>query len=158
MLRSGGRGPAAARNTGLRAVGEPWTVFLDDDVRVSPTWRTDLARDLDGASPDTGGIQGVLRVPQPADRRPTDWERSTAGLERALWVTADMAYRTDALRDAGGFDERFPAPSGRTRTWRCGCWTPGGWSGGGSGAPTTPCGPPTGGCRCGCSGATPTTR
>ncbi len=108
VLRSGGRGPAAARNTGLRAAGEPWTVFLDDDVRVSPTWRADLARDLDGASPDTGGVQGVLRVPQPADRRPTDWERNTAGLERALWVTADMAYRTEALRAVGGFDERFP--------------------------------------------------
>ncbi|MFD3355551.1 glycosyltransferase family 2 protein [Streptomyces fradiae] len=107
VVRSGGRGPAAARNTGLREVEEPWTVFLDDDVRVGAAWRTALASDLAEASPRTGGVQGVLRVPLPADRRPTDWERNTAGLERALWATADMAYRTEALRAVGGFDERF---------------------------------------------------
>ncbi|MGA5421604.1 glycosyltransferase family 2 protein [Streptomyces lavendulocolor] len=108
VLHSGGRGPAAARNTGVRAVDEPWTVLLDDDVRVGPHWREQLARDLAEASPDTGGVQGVLRVPLPADRRPTDWERNTAGLQGALWVTADMAYRTEVLKTVGGFDERFP--------------------------------------------------
>ncbi|QGV82107.1 glycosyltransferase family 2 protein [Streptomyces ficellus] len=108
VLRSGGRGPAAARNTGLRAVDEPWTVLLDDDVRVSAYWREQLARDLAEASPDTGGVQGVLRVPLPPGRRPTDWERNTAGLQGALWVTADMAYRTEVLTSVGGFDERFP--------------------------------------------------
>lgn len=114
VLRSGGRGPAAARNTGLRTVDQPWTVLLDDDVRVGPTWREELARDLAGASPDTGGVQGIVRVPLPsstsrgAHRRPTDWERTTAGLENALWATADMAYRTEVLKSVGGFDERFP--------------------------------------------------
>ncbi|WP_149181922.1 glycosyltransferase [Streptomyces sp. TRM49041] len=107
LLRSGGHGPAAARNAGLREVEEPWTVLLDDDVRVGPTWRAELARDLAEASPDTGGVQGVLRVPLPTHRPPTDWERNTASLERALWATADMAYRTEALRAVGGFDERF---------------------------------------------------
>ncbi|OKK03576.1 transferase [Streptomyces sp. CB03234] len=108
VLRTGGLGPAAARNAGVRAVEEPWTVLLDDDVRVSAYWREQLARDLAEASPDTGGVQGVVRVPLPADRRPTDWERNTAGLQGALWVTADMAYRTEVLKAVGGFDERFP--------------------------------------------------
>ncbi|GAA4931929.1 glycosyltransferase family 2 protein [Streptomyces coeruleoprunus] len=108
VVHSGGRGPAAARNAGIREVPEPWTVLLDDDVRVGPDWRTELTRDLADASPDTGGVQGVLRVPLPDGRRPTDWERNTAGLEKALWATADMAYRTEALRAVGGFDERFP--------------------------------------------------
>ncbi|MFJ8648693.1 glycosyltransferase family 2 protein [Streptomyces sp. NPDC093546] len=108
VLRSGGRGPAAARNTGIRVVDEPWTVLLDDDVRVGAYWREQLARDLAEASPDTGGVQGVLEVPLPTGRRPTDWERNTAGLRDALWATADMAYRTEALKAVGGFDERFP--------------------------------------------------
>ncbi|MEE1754700.1 glycosyltransferase family 2 protein [Streptomyces sp. SP18CS02] len=108
VLRSGGRGPAAARNTGVRAVDEPWTVLLDDDVRVSAYWREQLARDLAEASPETGGVQGVLEVPLPPGRKPTDWERNTAGLADALWATADMAYRTEALKAVGGFDERFP--------------------------------------------------
>ena len=46
-------------------------------------------------------------MPLPADRRPTDWERGTAGLATARWITADMAYRRAALAAVGGFDERF---------------------------------------------------
>lgn len=107
-LRSGGRGPAAARNTGWRTVTAPWTVFLDDDVQVLPDWSRRLAEDLAAADAVTGGIQGRLTVPLSTDRRPTDWERGTAGLEQAAWATADMAYRTAALAQVHGFDERFP--------------------------------------------------
>ncbi|MFD7135050.1 glycosyltransferase family 2 protein [Streptomyces sp. NPDC059894] len=106
-LRTGGRGPAAARNAGWHTVGTPWTVFLDDDVRVLPDWSRRLAEDLRAADATTGGVQGRLTVPLPEDRRPTDWERGTAGLERGAWATADMAYRTAALAAVGGFDERF---------------------------------------------------
>ncbi|MEU5626066.1 MULTISPECIES: glycosyltransferase [Streptomyces] len=107
VLRSGGRGPAAARNTGARAVTSPWTAFLDDDVQVGPHWCDQLMQDLAEAAPDTGAVQGVIAVPLPGERRPTDWERGTAGLAQARWITADMAYRTDALKQVGGFDERF---------------------------------------------------
>ncbi|MEU6916190.1 glycosyltransferase [Streptomyces olindensis] len=107
VLGGGGRGPAAARNTGLRAVTAPWTVFLDDDVQVGPHWCDQLAEDLAEAAPDIAGVQGVIAVPLPGERRPTDWERGTAGLARAHWITADMAYRTEALKQVGGFDERF---------------------------------------------------
>ncbi|MFG2322357.1 glycosyltransferase [Streptomyces sp. NPDC048568] len=107
VLRSGGRGPAAARNTGLRAVTAPWTAFLDDDVQVGPHWCGELIQDLAEAAPDTGAVQGVIAVPLPGERRPTDWERDTAGLARARWTNADMAYRTVVLRQVGGFDERF---------------------------------------------------
>ncbi|MER7721132.1 glycosyltransferase [Streptomyces flaveolus] len=108
VLRSGGRGPAAARNTGIRAVTSPWTAFLDDDVQVGPHWCDQLVQDLAEAAPDTGAVQGVIAVPLPGERRPTDWERGTAGLARARWITADMAYRTDVLKQVRGFDERFP--------------------------------------------------
>ncbi|MET9773689.1 glycosyltransferase [Streptomyces sp. NPDC006367] len=108
VLRSGGRGPAAARNTGLRAVTSPWTAFLDDDVQVGPHWCDQLVQDLAEAAPDTGAVQGVIAVPLPGERRPTDWERGTAGLAQARWITADMAYRTDVLKQVHGFDERFP--------------------------------------------------
>ncbi|MDQ0913631.1 glycosyltransferase involved in cell wall biosynthesis [Streptomyces canus] len=107
VVASGGRGPAAARNTGLRAVAAPWVAFLDDDVQVGPHWCEQLAQDLADASPDTGGLQGVIAVPLPGERRPTDWERGTAGLAQARWITADMAFRADALKQVGGFDERF---------------------------------------------------
>lgn len=107
VRRSGGRGPAAARNVGWRSVRAPWVVFLDDDVELPGDWSRLLCADLRGVDPLVAGSQARLRVPLPADRRPTDWERNTAGLVDAHWATADMAYRRAALADVGGFDERF---------------------------------------------------
>ncbi|WP_285785760.1 glycosyltransferase [Microbispora sp. NBRC 16548] len=108
VLRSGGRGPAAARNAGWRAATTPWVVFLDDDVVPGPGWARALTDDLARLSENVGGSQGRLEVPLPAGRRPTDAERNTAGLAGADWITADMAYRRTALEATGGFDERFP--------------------------------------------------
>jgi GT2 family glycosyltransferase len=107
VLRGGGRGPAAARNVGWRAATAPWVVCVDDDVVPGPTWRADLAADLEAAAADVAGVSGRLRVPLPDDRRPTDWERNVAGLASARWITADLALRRTALASVGGFDERF---------------------------------------------------
>jgi glycosyltransferase involved in cell wall biosynthesis len=103
-----GAGPAAARNAGWRKARHPWVAFLDDDVVPGPDWLRRLHADLD-VPDEIGGVQGRVLVPLPADRRPTDWERVTAGLTDGKWITADMAYRFDALAAVGGFDERFPA-------------------------------------------------
>jgi glycosyltransferase involved in cell wall biosynthesis len=108
VLRSWGRGPAAARNIGWRASRAEWVAFLDDDVVPPVDWVARLHRDLAACGPDVAASQGGVSVPLPPGRRPTDWERSTAGLERAVWATADMAYRREALEQVGGFDERFP--------------------------------------------------
>jgi HAD superfamily hydrolase (TIGR01662 family) len=108
VLPSGGRGPAAARNVGWRAVRSEWVAFLDDDVVAPADWPEWLAADLGFLAGDVAGSQARLVIPLPAGRRPTDWERSTAGLQTGQWITADMAYRRAALADVGGFDERFP--------------------------------------------------
>lgn len=107
VVASHGRGPAAARNAGWRATSQPYVCFLDDDVEVGSGWRAALARDLDELAGETGAVCATIDVPLPADRRPTDWERNVAGLSRARWITADMAFRRDALERIGGFDERF---------------------------------------------------
>lgn len=108
VVRSGGRGPAAARNAGWRATAAPWVAFVDDDVDLPLGWVRGLIDDLRAAGPDVAAIQGRIEVPLPAERPPTDWERNVAGLEGAPWITADMAVRRDALVAVGGFDERFP--------------------------------------------------
>ena len=108
VVRSGGRGPAAARNAGWRVTASDWVVFLDDDVVPGSEWPARLAGDLARLPAVVAGSQARIVVPLPAHRRPTDAERGTAGLARARWITADMAYRRSALEAVGGFDERFP--------------------------------------------------
>ncbi|HXS44084.1 MAG TPA: glycosyltransferase, partial [Solirubrobacteraceae bacterium] len=108
VVAGGRRGPAAARNAGWRAGDAPWVAFLDDDVVPARDWPARLVADLHALDDEVAGSQGRVRVPRPPGRRPTDWERSVAALERARWATADMAFRRAALASVGGFDERFP--------------------------------------------------
>ncbi|QUH00650.1 HAD-IIIA family hydrolase [Saccharopolyspora erythraea] len=108
VVRSGGHGPAAARNAGWQETRTEWVVFLDDDVAPGPDWKRALRRDIGALPDDVGASQGRIEVPLPRHRRATDWERGTAGRSRARWITADMAYRRGALTIAGGFDEEFP--------------------------------------------------
>ena len=144
VVRSGGAGPAAARNVGWRTARTPWVSFLDDDVVPAPDWYECLHLDLRRAESAGGGNDGVdhgvdhgvadgvdhgvdhgvadgvdhggevaasqgrVEVPLPSHRRSTDWERGTAGLADAAWITADMSYRRTWLSRVGGFDERFP--------------------------------------------------
>jgi len=107
VLRSGGRGPAAARNTGWLAAAAEWIAFLDDDLVCASDWLAGLEYDVAALSRKVAASQGRLSVPLPAGRRPTDWERQVAGLAAARWPTADMAFRRSALAQLGGFDERF---------------------------------------------------
>lgn len=108
VLRSYGRGPAAARNTGWCAAASDWIAFLDDDVRPAPDWRTALTSDLERCGSDVAASTAQIVVPPPEGRRPTDDERNTLGLADAQWITADVAYRRTVLAEVGGFDERFP--------------------------------------------------
>lgn len=107
VLRSGGRGPAAARNIGWRHAQTRWVSFLDDDVLPRPGWWRDLQVDIREADAvDAAASAARLRVPRPL-RRPTDAERNTIALEKAAWITADLLVRRSALARVGGFDERF---------------------------------------------------
>ena len=108
VVAAAGLSPAAARNAGWRRSAAEWVAFLDDDVVPAADWVDRLVEDLRGLPTGVAGSQGRIRVPLPADRAPTDWERNVAGLERARWATADMAYRRAVLEELGGFDERFP--------------------------------------------------
>lgn len=109
VLRSGGRGPAAARNVGWRHSRADWICFLDDDVVPQPDWFAAVAEDLDKADVESAAAsQGVIEVPRVGGRKATDDERRTQRLADARWITADMAVRRHVLVAVGGFDERFP--------------------------------------------------
>ena len=110
VVRTDGRGPAAARNAGWRAADADWIAFLDDDVRARARLDADAASTTWPDLPaEVAGITGAdLRCRCPEHRRPTDAERRTTAWPGRAWITADMAYRRSALVATGGFDERFP--------------------------------------------------
>lgn len=98
-------GPAAARNRAWQAARGEIIAFTDDDTLAAPDW---LRRGSEAFRDGVAGVAGRIVVPLP--KRPTDFERNMAGLERGEFVTANCFYRRDALEAVGGFDERFTAP------------------------------------------------
>ena len=101
----GARGPAAARNAGWRAAHAPLIAFTDDDTVPARDW---LERGIASLPDWASAAAGRVRVPLPAT--PTDWQRSSAGLDGAEFVTANCFVRRAALVVIGGFDERFVRP------------------------------------------------
>jgi GT2 family glycosyltransferase len=98
----GMHGPAAARNAGWHEAAGKFIAFTDDDCLPQPTWLKEGVHALEqGADAATG------RVVMPLPPEPTDYERDAAGLATAEFVTANCFVRRAALKEVGGFDERF---------------------------------------------------
>lgn len=100
-------GPGAARNHGLTQVTTAWVAFLDADTVPGPGWLAILlavAAEPDGpAGPDW--VSGRLEIPG-ADR-PSPFTHATELLGPEVTLGGNIAFRTDGLRQAGGFDERY---------------------------------------------------
>jgi hypothetical protein len=108
-LQPGGtRGPAGARNAGWRAARGTLIAFTDDDTVPDPLW----LREGERATSVPGRVAAWGRVHVPPPARMTDNARNTAGLENAVFVTANAFVLRDALERVGGFDERY------RRAWR----------------------------------------
>lgn len=127
------RGPAAARNTGLRSVRTPFVAFVDSDVRPDQGWLGELRRHLD--DPLTAlAAPRVLGLPPSApgsSRRSwvEQYERDRSSLDlgahpAAVRVHGAVSYvpsacvvaRVAALGD--GFDESMRAGEDVDLVWR----------------------------------------
>lgn len=120
------RGPAAARNTGLRSVTTPYVAFVDADVVVTP----ETLQELLGELADPGVAAGAPRVRTRHGRRwferyedargSLDLGPASATVRTMSPVTylpsACLVARTDALAD--GFDERLRAGEDVDLVWR----------------------------------------
>lgn len=98
------RGPAAARNAGWRIASGELIAFTDDDCVPDPCWLEQLWEAYHW--PDAPVFAGRVIVPVSAEL-PTDYERNTAQLEKAEFVTANCACGRRVLEQTGGFDERY---------------------------------------------------
>jgi glycosyltransferase involved in cell wall biosynthesis len=100
------QGPAAARNAGWRSSTAPIVAFTDDDCLPDERWLEEGVAAIRTADAVTG------RTIVPLSPSPTDYERDTAGLATAEFITANCFCRRKVLKEIGGFDERF------TTAWR----------------------------------------
>jgi glycosyltransferase involved in cell wall biosynthesis len=110
VVRTNGRGPAAARNAGRCASNADWIAFLDDGVAIPIDWCRRLADDLDGLPNEVLGLRTVragyaiawgervtthpLASPNTWRSRPKDQAGNTGNaLPREIWASLAPANR-----------------------------------------------------------------
>ena len=108
-------GPAAARNRGWQAAQAQIVLFTDADCVPHADWARLLSASIDADTPVDGGSYGIAN--------PGNWLAETIHAE-IRWRHARMPREVEfagsvnfgatraALESVGGFDEKFPAPSG----------------------------------------------
>jgi GT2 family glycosyltransferase len=109
-------GLSNARNVATAAADTPVIAFLDDDALACPGWLEALLEAFERLGPQAHIIGGLVRprfaVPRPAwldDRMQAylsvcDLGGETRFLRPGEWVVgANISYRADRLREAGGF-------------------------------------------------------
>ena len=129
LIRSERPGLSIARNIGLAAATAPWTAWLDDDAVPEPEWAPRLVAAIDALPGDAVALGGRIE-PEWEAPLPAWWPASLRGVLTIVeWggrgeigqdlpdgvaiYGANMAFRTDALREVGGFPEDLGRVGGR---------------------------------------------
>lgn len=115
VVRTGGRGPARARNEGARASSGEILFFTDDDVSVQLGWIRNGLHYLE-QNPTAAGVTGATVSPPYSAL----YEHSVEDLDGGSFLTCNVAYRRAAFFAVGGFDRLFPhaAHEDRDLAWR----------------------------------------
>jgi glycosyltransferase involved in cell wall biosynthesis len=103
------KGPAAARNRGVRAAASDLVAFTDADCEVHPDWLAEIVRPLDDRGIGIAGGRILAKDPENAIEKfgesihDHQWAIESNRLPYA--ITMSWASRKSVLLDAGGFDE-----------------------------------------------------
>ncbi|HEX8050944.1 MAG TPA: glycosyltransferase [Solirubrobacterales bacterium] len=119
-----GRGPAWARNEGVRRANGEVICFTDDDCAPFPGWAETLAKPiLAGTAQATAGPTHMAAGATPADLA---WEAIVSYLQEqatkpgtaspGFAATANLACSRELMEELP-FDESFPAAAGEDRDW-----------------------------------------
>jgi glycosyltransferase involved in cell wall biosynthesis len=103
-LKQKNRGPAAARNLGIKNSKGNIIAFTDDDCLPDKNWLNNIIKPFNDE--DIAGVEG--RVIMEGEKTP--FTRNIENLEGGKYITACMAYRKNILESVGFFNESFPYP------------------------------------------------
>ncbi|WP_368416899.1 glycosyltransferase family 2 protein [Falsiroseomonas sp.] len=123
LIRTERAGLSHARNLGLAASGATWTAFLDDDAVPAPDWAARMAAAIAALPPEAAALGGRI-IPEWESPLPGWWPPALRGVLTIVeWdgvgeqgrnlppgvavYGANMAFRTDALQEIGGFPEEL---------------------------------------------------
>lgn len=119
-----GRGPAWARNEGVRRAGGEVICFTDDDCAPVPGWVGTLTVPI--LAGDAEATSGPVSMGEGATAADSAWEAIVGYLQAraaapgtaspGFAVTANLAARRSLL-ERFPFDESFPAAAGEDRDW-----------------------------------------
>jgi glycosyltransferase involved in cell wall biosynthesis len=100
------KGPAAARNVGLKSAQGDLIAFTDDDCLPHRDWLKTIAREL--ATEEIVGLQGKTYSDAGMITPLTHQIENLSGTNDV--PTCNAAYRRSVLMAVGGFDDKFPFP------------------------------------------------
>jgi len=116
LLHQDHRGPAAARNLGVRSARGEIVLFTDDDCVPEPDWLEQMLQPF--STPGVVGAKGVYRTAQKeliARFVQLEYEEKYAHMQGARWIdfvdTYSAAFERQVFLEAGGYDERFSTAS-----------------------------------------------
>jgi len=98
-------GPGIARNLAWKTSEAPVIAFTDDDCVPGPRWLEAGLTALEEGRLDI--VQGRTLPDPTASRKPWDVTQEITAFNKRF-ETCNIFYRTEVLRDLGGFDEAFP--------------------------------------------------
>jgi glycosyltransferase involved in cell wall biosynthesis len=104
-FRQGRKGPASARNLGIRNANGAIIAMTDSDTLPDPAWLKSLYHAF-RANPDAVAVEGRVYAANEGEFDPLgEGPTNTSG---GVYLTCNCAYRRAALIEVGGFDETFP--------------------------------------------------
>jgi glycosyltransferase involved in cell wall biosynthesis len=107
-VRQEPKGPATARNLGIRNARAPIVAMTDSDTIPDPRWLTAIMAAF-AAHPEAVGVEGTVRANNAGEFDPLG--EGPTNLEGGVYLTCNCAYKRAVLYSIGGFDERFPYPA-----------------------------------------------
>ena len=102
------KGPAAARNLGIRNARGNIVAMTDSDTLPDRSWLRKLYQALMN-DPDAIAVEGRVYAANEGEFDPLG--EGPVNKSGGVFLTCNCAYRREALVEIGGFDETFPYPA-----------------------------------------------